>query len=179
MSRLGKNPVAIPEGVEVTVGEKKITTKGKLGTNVVDVMAGASVCVEDNKVVVTRLGTTKSSKMAWGAMRQLVKNAIEGVCNGFTRKLEVNGVGYRANVQGEILKLALGYSHDINFSIPKDVSITIEGDRKNIIAVTGIDKQRVGQVASNIRDFRRPEPYKGKGVKYLEEVILRKETKKK
>ena len=179
MSRLGKNPVIIPDNVDVVVNDNILTAKGKLGENTVHIMQGIHVDVHDKSIKVTPQNTTKEQKIAWGATRQLIQNAVKGVSDGFTRKLEINGVGYRAIVQGSILKLSLGYSHDIDFAIPSDISIAIEGDKKNVIVVAGYNKQRVGQVASNIKDFRRPEPYKGKGVKYLEERILRKESKKK
>ena len=130
-------------------------------------------------ITVKPLNTTKKARQAWGTTRALISNAIIGAADGFTRKLEVNGVGYRAMLQGSILKLSLGLSHDVNFPVPSDVKIAIEGDRGNVIAISGASKQRVGQIASEIRAFRPPEPYKGKGVKYSDETILRKEGKKK
>jgi len=156
-----------------------MTAKGKLGIQTVDLLPIVVVSVEDDSVVVKPADEGKRARTMWGTTRSLVNNAVIGVSQGFTRRLEVNGVGYRAQVQGKTLNLQLGYSHDIAFGIPEDIKIEIEGDRSNIIAVKGTDKQRVGQVASEIRGFRKPEPYKGKGVKYAGEQILRKEGKKK
>lgn len=179
MSRVGQSPVAIPDGVEVTIAEGVLTAKGKLGTQTVDLMPVVEVSVEDGSVIVKPLNDGKRARTMWGTTRSLVNNAVVGVSEGFTRRLEVNGVGYRAQVQGKKLNLQLGYSHDIAFDVPEDIKIEIEGDRGNVIAVSGPNKQRVGQVASEIRGFRKPEPYKGKGVKYADEQILRKEGKKK
>ena len=179
MSRVGQNPVLIPDGVVVTLVDGTMTAKGKLGIQTVDLLPIVVVSVEDDTVVVKPANEGKRARTMWGTTRSLVNNAVIGVSEGFTRRLEVNGVGYRAQVQGKKLNLQLGYSHDIAFDIPEDIEIQIEGDRNNIIAVSGANKQRVGQVASEIRSFRKPEPYKGKGVKYTDEQILRKEGKKK
>ena len=179
MSRVGQSPVAIPDGVEITIAEGVLTAKGKLGTQTVDLLTVVEVSVVDGSVVVKPVNDGKRARTMWGTTRSLVNNAVVGVSEGFTRRLEVNGVGYRAQVQGKKLNLQLGYSHDIAFDIPEDIKIEIEGDRGNVIAVSGPNKQRVGQVASEIRGFRKPEPYKGKGVKYADEQILRKEGKKK
>ena len=179
MSRIGESPVAIPDGVEITIAEGILTAKGKLGTQTVDLLPVVEVGVEDGNVVLKPANDGKRARTMWGTTRSLVKNAVVGVSEGFTRRLEVNGVGYRAQVQGKKLNLQLGYSHDIAFDVPEDIRIEIEGDRGNVIAVSGTNKQRVGQVASEIRGFRKPEPYKGKGVKYADEQILRKEGKKK
>ena len=179
MSRVGQNPVAIPDGVEITIAEGILTAKGKLGTQTVDLLPVVEASVEDGSVVVKPANDGKRAQTMWGTTRSLVNNAVVGVSEGFTRRLEVNGVGYRAQVQGKKLNLQLGYSHDIAFDVPEDIKIEIEGDRGNVIAVSGPNKQRVGQVASEIRGFRKPEPYKGKGVKYADEQILRKEGKKK
>ena len=179
MSRVGQNPVAIPDGVEITIAGGILTAKGKLGTQTVNLLPVVEASVEDGRVVVKPSNDGKRAQTMWGTTRSLVNNAVVGVSEGFTRRLEINGVGYRAQVQGKKLNLQLGYSHDIAFDVPEDIKIEIEGDRGNVIAVSGPNKQRVGQVASEIRGFRKPEPYKGKGVKYADEQILRKEGKKK
>ena len=179
MSRVGQTPVEIPDGVEITISEGVLTAKGKLGTQMVDLLPVVQVSVNDGSVVVMPLNKGKRARTMWGTTRSLVNNAVVGVSEGFTRRLEVNGVGYRAQIQGKKLNLQLGYSHDIAFDVPEDIKIEVEGDRGNVIAVSGVNKQRVGQVASEIRGFRKPEPYKGKGVKYADEQILRKEGKKK
>lgn len=180
MSRVGIYPVTVPSGVEVAINDGVLNAKGKNGEQSVSLMDLVNVSIEDNQVTVTPINQTKKARQAWGTTRALINNAVIGASEGFVKRLNVNGVGYRAAVQGSTLKLSLGFSHDIDFPIPEDVKISIEGDRgQTIIAVYGASKQRVGQVASNIRGYRPPEPYKGKGVKYTDEVILRKEGKKK
>jgi large subunit ribosomal protein L6 len=177
MSRIGKYPVPVPAGVEIQIVDQILTAKGKLGSLSLTVSPEISTKVESGTVVVTPANETKRARMLWGTTRALVNNMVTGVSKGFSVGLEINGVGYRAAVQGKILNLQLGYSHDINFDIPADVTITCE--KPTAITVTGADKQRVGAVAAKIRSFRRPEPYKGKGVKYTTETIRRKEGKKK
>ena len=172
MSRIGKNPVAIPRGVTVDLVGQTLTAKGQLGTLSLVVSNEVTAEIADGTVTVTPKDESKRARAMWGTTRALVNNMVTGVANGFTRNLEINGVGYRAAVQGSNLNLQLGYSHDINFPIPPDVKIACE--RPTVITITGADRQRVGQVASEIRSFRPPEPYKGKGVKYLEERLLRK-----
>lgn len=179
MSRVGINPVSIPSGVEISLADGVLTAKGKNGEQHVRLLDNVEIDIADDKVTVKPQNMTKKARQAWGTTRALINNAVKGASEGFTRRLEVNGVGYRALVQGSTLKLSLGLSHDVNYPIPNDVKIAIEGDRGNVIAVSGASKQRVGQIASEIRSFRPPEPYKGKGVKYAEETILRKEGKKK
>jgi len=179
MSRIGVNPVAIPDGIDVSLADGVLTAKGKNGEQTVKILENVEVKIDDGKITVAPLKTTKRARQAWGTTRALIANAVQGAGDGFTRRLEVNGVGYRAQVQGSSLKLSLGYSHDVIYPIPSDLKIAVEGDRANVVAISGASKQRVGQVASEIRAFRPPEPYKGKGVKYLEETILRKEGKKK
>jgi large subunit ribosomal protein L6 len=179
MSRVGINPVTIPSGVEVSLVDGLLTAKGKNGEQHVRILDFVDVEVADERVTVKPQNMTKRARQAWGTTRALINNAVRGASEGFTRRLEVNGVGYRALVQGSTLKLSLGLSHDVNYPIPSDVTIQIEGDRGNVIAVSGASKQRVGQIASEIRGFRPPEPYKGKGVRYTDETILRKEGKKK
>jgi large subunit ribosomal protein L6 len=177
MSRVGKNPVAIPSGVQIELSGETLTAKGRLGNLSVAIANEVTATVADGQVTIAPKDASKRARAMWGTTRALVNNMITGVANGFTRNLEINGVGYRAAVQGSALNLQLGYSHDINYPIPKDVKIACE--RPTAITITGADRQRVGQVAAEIRAFRPPEPYKGKGIKYAEEVIRRKEGKKK
>ncbi|HUK58972.1 MAG TPA: 50S ribosomal protein L6 [Stellaceae bacterium] len=177
MSRIGKNPVTLPQGVTVQIGGASVAVKGRLGNLTIPLSAEVDAKVADGRFVVSPRNETKRARMLWGTTRALVNNMVRGVSQGFTRSLEINGVGYRAAVQGKNLVLQLGYSHDINFPIPDDVKITCE--KPTAITVTGADKQRVGQVAAVIRGFRLPEPYKGKGIKYAEEHVRRKEGKKK
>ncbi len=179
MSRVGKNPVEIPSGVEVSIVDGILTAKGKLGEETVPLTDIVDVTMEENKVSVKPRDESKQSRSMWGTTRSLVQNAVTGVSEGFTKKLEIVGVGYRAQMQGKTLNLQLGYSHDIPYPVPEGITIALEGDRGNVIAVTGPNKQQVGQVASEIRGFRKPEPYKGKGVRYSDEYVLRKEGKKK
>ena len=177
MSRIGKNPVAIPERVTVDLTGDTLTAKGPLGTLSLVVSNDVSATLADGAVTIAPKDESKRARAMWGTTRALVNNMVTGVANGFTRSLEINGVGYRASVQGSSLNLQLGYSHDISYPIPSDVKITCE--RPTAITITGADRQRVGQVAAEIRSFRPPEPYKGKGIKYAEETIRRKEGKKK
>ena len=177
MSRIGKNPVAIPSGVQVELTGETLTAKGRLGALSVALTNEVTATVADGQVTIAPKDESKRARAMWGTTRALVNNMITGVANGFTRNLEINGVGYRAAVQGNALNLQLGYSHDINYPIPSDVKIACE--RPTAITITGADRQRVGQVAAEIRGFRPPEPYKGKGIKYADEVIRRKEGKKK
>lgn len=177
MSRVGKYPVVVPAGVTVSVAGQEVSIKGKLGTASYTVVEEIETSVEGDKVWVKPRTETKRARMMWGTTRALINNMVKGVSDGFTVNLEINGVGYRAAVQGNILNLQLGYSHDINYPIPDDV--TIKCEKPTAIAISGKDRQRVGQIASEIRSFRGPEPYKGKGVKYATETILRKEGKKK
>lgn len=177
MSRIGKNPVEVPSGVEVSIVNDLLTAKGKNGTLTVALHEAVEVKQEDGKVVVKpRVGAPAASKM-WGTMRSMINNAVIGASEGFSVRLEINGVGYRAAVQGNNLNLQLGYSHDIVYPIPQ--GITVKCERPTLIEVSGASKQQVGQIASEIRAFRKPEPYKGKGVKYENEIIVRKEGKKK
>ncbi len=177
MSRVGKNPVALPQGVTVDVAGGLATVKGKLGTLKLPISSHVDVSVEDGKVWVKPVAESKQSRMSWGATRANIRNMVDGVSKGYTKNLEINGTGYRAAVQGKNLQLQLGYSHDVTYAIPE--GITIKCEKPTAISVTGFDKQRVGQVAAEIRGFRGPEPYKGKGIKYDNEKILRKEGKKK
>ena len=179
MSRVGSVPVAVPEGVEVTMVDALLVAKGKLGEVKVPLHKAVDLRIEKDLVTVLPIDQSKLARSLWGTVRSLIDNAVTGVSFGFTKKLEINGVGYRAQVKGKVLNLQLGHSHDINFPIPQGIDIKLEGDRQNIVAVSGVNKQQVGQVASKIRSFRKPEPYKGKGIKYVDEYILRKEGKKK
>jgi len=177
MSRIGKNPVAIPSGVQVELSGETLTAKGRLGALSLPIGNEVTATVADGQVTIAPKDESQRARAMWGTTRALVNNMITGVANGFTRNLEINGVGYRAAVQGSALNLQLGYSHDVNYPIPSDVKIACE--RPTAITITGADRQRVGQVAAEIRSFRSPEPYKGKGIKYADEVIRRKEGKKK
>ncbi|KYO55465.1 MAG: 50S ribosomal protein L6 [Tistrella sp.] len=177
MSRIGKNPVAVPQGVEVAVDGNTVRVKGKLGALERTLPSDVNVALEDGKVVVAPANDERRGRAMWGLSRTLVANMVKGVSEGFTVKLDINGVGYRAAVDGKLLTLQLGYSHDIKYAVPADIEIKAE--KPTALAISGIDKQRVGQIAAEIRSFRSPEPYKGKGVKYEDEVIVRKEGKKK
>ena len=177
MSRVGMIPVAIPDGVTVDLAGQLLTAKGKVGelnlTFVDDVVAS----VEDGSIVIKPANDTLNARKMWGTYRSLASNVVVGVSEGFTKDLQVNGVGYRAAVQGKELVLQLGHSHEIRHAIPE--GITIKCETQNEISIFGADKQEVGSIAAKIRSYRPPEPYKGKGVKYKDETILRKEGKKK
>jgi len=177
MSRVGKNPVAIPAGVNVEVAGGKVSAKGKLGALSVGLSSDVTVKVENGQVLVQPVGSSKRARMMWGTTRNLVRNMVNGVATGFSKSLEINGVGYRAAVQGKELVLQLGFSHEIKYPIPE--GITIKAEKPTALTISGADRQRVGQVAAEIRSYRGPEPYKGKGIKYESETILRKEGKKK
>jgi len=177
MSRIGKKPVDLPSGVSASVSGQTIEVKGPKGTLSFTATDDVTITVEDNSVSVTPRGKSKRARQQWGMSRTLVANAVNGVANGAKKELEINGVGYRAQMQGNVLKLALGLSHDVNFEVPEGVTVTCP--KQTEIIVEGIDSQLVGQVAANIRAWRKPEPYKGKGIKYKGEYIFRKEGKKK
>jgi len=171
MSRVGKKPIPIPKGVSVTIDPAKIAVKGPKGTLSVDRNENIDVAQEDGTLVFKPKSESKEARAAYGLMRALCANLVRGVNEGFVRELEINGVGYRAEVKGDTLTLQLGYSHPIDFKLPAGVSAKVE---KNILTLSGIDKALLGQTAAKIRDLRPPEPYKGKGIKYKEETILRK-----
>jgi large subunit ribosomal protein L6 len=177
MSRVGKNPVAVPSGVTVNIAGQTLTAKGKLGELKLVVSNEVAASVEDGKVWIKPKSETKRARTLWGTTRALVNNMVQGVAQGFTANLEINGVGYRAAVQGKNLVLQLGFSHEVVYPIPPDVKIACE--KPTTVAISGASKQRVGQIAAEIRSFRKPEPYKGKGIKYDHEMIRRKEGKKK
>ncbi len=175
MSRIGKKPILIPEGVEVKVEGNKVTLKGPKGTLVQDVRPEIKVSVEDGKIVLSPQKETKKTRAFWGLSRALLANAVKGVTEGFEKKLEIEGVGYRANVEGQDLVLQVGFSHPVRVTAPEGVSFSVE---KNIITVSGIDREKVGQTAARVRKVKPPEPYKGKGIKYKGEQIRRKLGKK-
>jgi large subunit ribosomal protein L6 len=177
MSRIGKKPVAIPAGVTAKLEGQLIAVKGAKGELKFTAPEEVAVTIENNEVHVTPHGEDKRSRAMWGTARAQVNNLIVGVTKGFEKKLEINGVGYKAAVAGKNLQLSLGYSHDVLYPVPAGVAITTP--KPTEITVVGIDKRQVGQVAAEIRAFRGPEPYKGKGVKYAGEFIFRKEGKKK
>ena len=177
MSRVGKNPVAVPAGVEVKVEGLTVSAKGKKGEQRATFKGDITLALADGKVSIEPTSGSKQARMMWGTARNTIKNMVMGVSDGFKRELEINGVGYRANVEGKTLVLQLGYSHDVRYPMPQGIEIKVEQQRA--ITVSGADKRQVGQVAAEIRGFRPPEPYKGKGIKYKDETILRKEGKKK
>ena len=177
MSRVGKNPVPIPKGTQVTLDGQVLTAKGKLGQLSITLNDEVEGAIEDDQVVIRPRGMHKRARAMWGTYRSQAQNIIQGVSEGFTKNLEITGVGYRAAVEGKNLKLQLGYSHDVIFPIPDGIEVKCE--RPTAIAISGHDKQKVGQVAAEIRAWRGPEPYKGKGVRYANEYIFRKEGKKK
>jgi large subunit ribosomal protein L6 len=177
MSRIGKKPVSIPSGVTANIEGQTVKVKGPKGALQVVLPDDVAVTMDEGAVKVDPRNETKRARAMWGTSRTLVSNLVTGVTKGFEKKLEITGVGFRAALQGKNLQIALGYSHDVIYPIPE--GITIAAPKPTEIVVTGIDKQKVGQVAAEIRAFRPPEPYKGKGVKYAGEYIFRKEGKKK
>jgi large subunit ribosomal protein L6 len=177
MSRIGKNPVTVPDGVSVDVVGAIVTAKGKLGELSVKLTDDVEVTQEDNLVWVKPSNDSREARKMWGTSKSVINNLVLGVSEGFTRKLEINGVGYRAQVQGKSLNLQLGFSHDVSYPIPEGIEIKCPDQTH--IEIFGANKQKVGQVAAEIRAYRPPEPYKGKGIKYEDEYILRKEGKKK
>ena len=177
MSRIGKRPVSIPSGVSVEIANGTLSVKGPKGTLTLSLRDEIAYKVEDGSISVMPANDTKQARAFWGMQRTLVSNLVTGVTEGYTKVLEITGVGYRANAQGKNLKLQLGYSHDVDFAIPEGIEIKTPDN--TTVEITGIDKQKVGQVAAEIRRWRKPEPYKGKGIKYRGEYIFRKEGKKK
>ena len=175
MSRIGKKPIDIPQGVEVKVEGQVVTAKGSLGTEVVNVRPEIAVKLENNQVVLTKVGTSRETDALYGLSRTLVANAVKGVKDGFEKKLEINGVGYRAQMQGKTLNMALGYSHPVNIVPPEGITISV--DQNTNITVKGSNKQLVGDIAALIRSKRKPEVYKGKGIKYEGEHIRKKAGK--
>jgi len=177
MSRIGKRPIELPAGVTATVEGQHVEVTGPKGTRAFTANDEVDVALEDSRLKVAPRGTTKRARQQWGMSRTMVANLVQGVTSGFRRELELTGVGYRAQMQGSSLKLALGYSHDVIFPVPDGV--TISCPKQTEIVVEGSDQQLVGQVAAKIREKRPPEPYKGKGIRYKGEYIFRKEGKKK
>ena len=177
MSRIGKRPVAIPSGVSADIADRILSVKGPKGTLTLSMRDEISYVVEDGSISVKPANDSKQARAFWGMQRTLVENLVTGVTDGYTKVLEITGVGYRANAQGKNLKLQLGYSHDVDFAIPDGIEIKTPDN--TTVEISGIDKQKVGQVAAEIRRWRKPEPYKGKGIKYRGEYIFRKEGKKK
>jgi len=177
MSRIGKKPVAMPSGVSAQVESGTLTVKGPKGQLAMAMLDDVTYDVGDDAIAVKPVGPTQRARAAWGMQRTLVQNLVTGVTEGFTKVLEITGVGYRAAAQGRNLRLQLGYSHDVNYAVPE--GIDIKTPDPNTVEISGIDRQKVGQVAAEIRRWRKPEPYKGKGIKYRGEFIYRKEGKKK
>ncbi len=177
MSRIGKRPVAIPSGVTASIEGSLLSVKGPKGTLTLPLRDEISYTVDGDAIVVKPATDTKAARAFWGMQRTLVNNLVEGVTQGFTKVLEITGVGYRAQAQGKTLRLQLGYSHDVNFAVPEGIEIKTPDN--TTVEISGIDKQQVGQVAAEIRRWRKPEPYKGKGIKYRGEYVFRKEGKKK
>lgn len=175
MSRIGKRPITIPAGVEVKVEGQKVSVKGPKGELVREFRPEVKIELKDNSVLLSNLRETKLSKSLWGTSRMLIYNMVEGVTNGFIKQLDIQGVGFKAEVSGENLVLSVGFTHDVKILIPKGITISVE---KNIIKVAGSDKEQVGQLAADIRKVRKPEPYKGKGIRYLGEQVKRKVGKK-
>lgn len=177
MSRIGKQPVTAPSGVEIKINGQTVEVKGPKGQRSFVAPDEVEVKLDDGSVVVTPRGDSKRARQMWGMSRTRIANLVSGVTSGFSKKLELVGVGYRGQVQGKTLKLSLGYSHDVDYAIPE--GIDIKTPKPTEVEISGIDEQQVGQVAAEIRDWRRPEPYKGKGIRYKGEYIFRKAGKKK
>ena len=177
MSRIGKKPVELPTGVTASVSGQTVEVKGPKGTRSFTATDDVTIAVNDNAVSVEPRGKSKRARQQWGMSRTMVSNLVTGVTEGFKKELEIQGVGYRAQMQGNTLKLSLGLSHEVNFDVPEGV--TVVAPKATEITIEGIDEQLVGQVAANIRAWRKPEPYKGKGIRYKGEFIFRKEGKKK
>jgi len=175
MSRIGKQPIDLPAGVKVAIDNLNVTVTGPKGALSRSILENVSIALTDKVLTVNRADDSIKSRAAHGLTRTLISNMVTGVTKGFERALEINGVGYRAEMKGDVLNLSLGYSHPINFQLPKGISVEV--DKMTKLLVKGIDKELVGQTAAKIRDFRSPEPYKGKGVKYADETILRKAGK--
>ena len=177
MSRIGKKPVALPSGVSAAMSGQTIEVKGPKGSRSFTASDDVTMTIDESSVSVTPRGNSKRARQQWGMSRTMVANLVTGVTSGFKKELEIKGVGYRAQLQGKVLKLNLGLSHDVDFQVPDGVTVTVP--KQTEIIVEGEDQQLVGQVAANIREWRRPEPYKGKGITYKGEYIFRKEGKKK
>ncbi len=177
MSRIGKRPVDLPSGVTANINGQIVEVKGPKGTRSFTATDDVNIAMEDNAISITPRGSSKRARQQWGMSRTQVQNCVTGVTDGFKKELEINGVGYRAQLQGNKLVLNLGLSHDVDFEVPDGITLTVPKNTQ--IIVEGIDQQQVGEVAAQIREWRKPEPYKGKGIKYKDEYIFRKEGKKK
>ena len=177
MSRIGRKPVTLSKGTSASISGQTIEVKGPKGTRAFTAGDDVTIAIEGDLVKVTPRGLSKRARQQWGMTRSMIENLVTGVSTGFKKEMEIQGVGYRAAVQGNILKLSVGYSHEVNFEVPKGV--TVATPKPTEIIVEGIDQQLVGQVAANIREWKQPEPYKGKGIRYKGEYIFRKEGKKK
>ncbi|WP_066387872.1 50S ribosomal protein L6 [Helicobacter himalayensis] len=174
MSRVGKRPIAIPKGVEVSLQGGKLTFKGAKSQQELETFGRVGIEIKDNSICFAKSDDTPQSRAYWGTYRALANNIVVGLSEGFVKNLEINGVGYKANINGKNLELSLGFSHPVVYPIPQGIEMSVE---KNIITIKGSNKQQVGQIAAEIRKFRPPEPYKGKGIKYSDEVIIRKAGK--
>ena len=177
MSRIGKRPVEIPSGVTANIDNGTLSVKGPKGTLSMGLVEDVQYKLEDGGILVTPANDTRQARAFWGMQRTLVSNLVEGVTQGFTKTLQITGVGYRAQAQGRTLKLQLGYSHDVDIAVPE--GIEVKTPDQTTIEISGMDKQAVGQLAAEIRRWRKPEPYKGKGIRYRDEYVFRKEGKKK
>ena len=177
MSRIGKKPVGLVKGVSASISGQTVEVKGPKGTRSFTATDDVTITINDDAISVPPRGTSKRARQQWGMARSMVENLVVGVSEGFKKELEIQGVGYRAAMAGNVLKLSLGYSHEVNFEVPAGVTVT--SPKQTEIVVEGIDQQLVGQVAANIREWRKPEPYKGKGIRYKGEFVFRKEGKKK
>lgn len=177
MSRIGKKPVAIPSGVTAAIDNGTLSVKGPKGTLTLGLSDLVTYKLDDGSIAIQPANDSKAARSHWGMQRTLVANLVEGVTQGFTKVLDIKGVGYRANAQGKTLKLQLGYSHDVDIAVPEGIEIKTPDN--TTVEISGIDKQKVGQIAAEIRRWRKPEPYKGKGIAYRGEYIFRKEGKKK
>jgi large subunit ribosomal protein L6 len=177
MSRIGKKPVALVKGVSASISGQTIEVKGPKGTRSFTAGDDVTLSIEGETVKVTPRGLSKRARQQWGMSRSMIQNLVDGVTGGFKKEMEIQGVGYRAAMAGNVLKLSLGYSHEVNFEVP--AGVTVATPKQTEIVVEGIDQQLVGQVAANIREWKRPEPYKGKGIRYKGEFVFRKEGKKK
>jgi large subunit ribosomal protein L6 len=177
MSRIGKKPVTLATGVTATISGQTVEVKGPKGTRSFTATDDVTLSLDEGALKVTPRGTSKRARQQWGMARSMVENLVTGVSTGFKKELEIQGVGYRAAMAGNVLKLSLGYSHEVNFEVP--AGVTVSAPKQTEIVVEGIDQQLVGQVAANIREWRKPEPYKGKGIRYKGEFVFRKEGKKK
>ncbi|MDA5193070.1 50S ribosomal protein L6 [Govanella unica] len=177
MSRIGKKPVPVPQGVTVALNDNNLSVKGPKGELHLALVDEVVISYENNELSVQPKGDSKRARSMWGMQRTLVNNVVTGVTTGFTENLEITGVGYRAAMKGKDLQLSLGFSHEVVFQVPEGITVVVPEPTK--ITITGIDKQKVGQVAAKVREYRKPEPYKGKGIRYAGEFIFRKEGKKK